>query len=68
MLKLIDSHIKALEFHLDVRSLTFECDDPTSRYYGKNIVIARWSIQHDRSDKPATNPCWDVFGRVLLAS
>lgn len=66
MLTLIDMHTKTFETYLDVRSLTFECGDFYSRYYGKNIVIAHWSIEHDRSDTPATNPCWDVFGKTLL--
>lgn len=66
MLMLIDIHTKVLETHLEVRSLTFECQDRQSRYWGKNIVVARWSIEHDRTDNHATNPCWEEFAQVLL--
>lgn len=68
MLSLIDVHTKGFDTHLEVRSLTSECQDRLSQYWGKSIVIAHWSIQHDRSNKPASNPCWDDFGRVLLAN
>lgn len=68
MLTLIDMHTKVFDTHLDVRSLTFEDKGRQFSYYGKHIVIARWSIEHDRSDKPATDPRWDIFAQVLLAS
>lgn len=68
MLSLTTIDAKWFETCLEIRSLTFECYEPTSRYYGKNIVIAHWSIEHDRQEKPAQNPCWDVFAKLLLAS
>lgn len=52
----------------EVRSLVFECYNPNSRYYGKNVVFAHCSIEHDRSEQPAVNPCWDIFAAVLRAN
>lgn len=64
-MQLIHIDSRSGEGLLIVRSLTFECLDPNSPYYGKSLVVPFWSIEHDRSNKPATNPCWNAFGMVL---
>lgn len=68
MLSLINIHTKVFNTHLEVRSLTFVSHDCQSHYWGKHIVLAHWSIVYDRLNKPASNPCWDVFAKVLLAN
>lgn len=67
MLMLTYVNTRVFAAYQEMWSLMFECSDPDSTYYGKHFVMAHWSLEHPLA-KPATHPCWDAFGRVLLAN